>query len=881
MAQYNLMISGFVQSSTYSGTGNTTLTITQLNSLYDNDLDNSIISLNITDTLFLDIDLFNRVRISNIHLFIDVAGDRDLALTKVDFYYKNNIEDVYTLCNKAQDIDKFYVTDLPELFSPRFIRIVISDLSCSLFELKILSSDVEVSFGPEGSLNTTTVTNGLSGYDSVEIFNNSEVGTPPVDAYIIVDYTQDSDYYIKLSSSSDGEYLSLSDGGLLDNGSFANKYKWKHGYLEDTYVRNESVILDPRFPDITVGSYTTPIISLGDPLMSSFLFTDKTVISGTSITQSSNLDKDSVLIRSSNTPPIAFKKFFIVEARSNTDIFIYEGDLTTGGSVSKKIFTFAYPANTFNVMFYKDKSQFYISTNRDIRIYNYSIAEDGFVASTSDSINNDFSNTFGIDGAGYVWAYSMTGGFKLRILYSNLSVNTVLIDGGTLPFLFALSPGLKTNTCWYTNSSVKKVYHIDTTGSAIFSKSLTNPTYICSLYDGGCWVVDAGTAEIIRYSYGGTEQKRIKYSSEYSIISISYNIDVAPTTTYHERFWVVTSIGTIIQYDFNGNAISYTTIPSATNVNAFVGGCLVFCSSAKKIYQLDSIGAIVRIWDLFALGNLGTKPNIAVIEYEDYINLPESASLLPFSDDPVWGYDHANGWKEIIDNGYMLPFAKYHQLKYKLDGQAINVPIVNPGFEDDLVGWTAAYGFVVYTLDAYTGTKSAGNVTAYNSSTAYQVIDLNSIIDISTIDNSFLLSCGVWGKNITTNLAVNGYFQIKLYDYDNNYIYNSTYASNIGTKNYWHRLFTVINLFSGVRYVELTLVVVRVDNASYYIFDDVDVQIIRTPSIDRINIPKPTKLQDIHPQTYKNLYIKTDFPVGAQYGNYESRLKCWWGNEEI
>ena len=140
MAQYNLLINGFIQSSTYSGTGNLELTSSQINSLYDNDMLSSVINLSTSNILYLDIDLFNRVRISDISLYIDTTIDRDTALDKVDFYYKNDPLDSYvSIMSKAQDSDRFYLTNLPELFSPRYIRIAVSDLECSLYELKILN----------------------------------------------------------------------------------------------------------------------------------------------------------------------------------------------------------------------------------------------------------------------------------------------------------------------------------------------------------------------------------------------------------------------------------------------------------------------------------------------------------------------------------------------------------------------------------------------------------------------------------------------------------------------------------------------------------------------------------------------------------------------
>ena len=883
MPKYNLITGGFIQSSTTSGIGNKILSSDQLRALYDADFITNAVTLLSSDILCLEIDLINRVKISDIELYIDVVGDRNVALTKVDFYYKNDEIDLYTLCVKAQDADKFYVVDSPELFAPRFFRIILSNLECTLFELKLSNDDTEVSFGTDGSDTIATIDNGLFGYDTIDIFNNSEVGTKAVNAYIIVDYEKESDYYIKLSNTSDGDYIDLSSGGLLTSAGITSGYTWSRGNLNNTYIRDSSVIINPTLSGISIGTYTTPVIHLGDPLMSSFLVTEKTVLSGTTLTNSENLSADSVLIRSSNIAPLPFTKFFITDTRSDGSVHIYEGDLSTGSSVSTKAFDLAgYASNPFNVLFYKNKSYFYVTTNRDLRIYKYNNVEERLVTSITESTSNDFSNSCGLDGLGNLWVHSITGGYKLRVFDANTLVSQTIVDGAT-SFFVALSPSITSNTCWYTNFSTKKVYHVDYSGSVLCNKSLGNPTYVCSIYDGGCWVIDAGTADIIRYDYNGNEIKRVKYNSTYTIINISYNIDTATTTIFHERFWIVTSTGLVTQYDFNGNVISNTNIASATYISAFLGGCMVYVSSYKTAYQLNSEGVIVRIWPFTSLANVSSKLTTVTMDYDDFLGHPEAAPLLPITSDPVWGSSHNNGWKEIVDNGSLLPFAKYHQIKYTFTGQCINIPITNPGFENGTTGWNCS-SFTTTSTYKYTGANSAGCMTGYAAAWAEQTIDLatGSGLNIELIDNTFLLYVGCWGlRHPGVYAIVTGYLELKLYDDNNNYILNSTYTSEVGTESYWRKLNILINLFPGVRYIKIKAIVPYVAYSSFYLFDDFFAQILRTPTLNRVSIPKPVIINDISPQTSKKLYIKTDFPVGAPQQDYETKLKCWWGNEEV
>jgi hypothetical protein len=53
-----------------------------------------------------------------------------------------------------------------------------------------------------------------------------------------------------------------------------------------------------------------------------------------------------------------------------------------------------------------------------------------------------------------------------------------------------------------------------------------------------------------------------------------------------------------------------------------------------------------------------------------------------------------------------------------------------------------------------------------------------------------------------------------------------------------------------------------------------------TPRVNSITASPTVKLQELQPQTSRDIYVKTNIPAGAAIQNYETRLKAWWGKEE-
>ena len=49
--------------------------------------------------------------------------------------------------------------------------------------------------------------------------------------------------------------------------------------------------------------------------------------------------------------------------------------------------------------------------------------------------------------------------------------------------------------------------------------------------------------------------------------------------------------------------------------------------------------------------------------------------------------------------------------------------------------------------------------------------------------------------------------------------------------------------------------------------------------ISKIIMAPAIKTEDIQPKSYRNMYVRTNIPVGADIADYETRLKTWWGVE--
>ncbi len=241
MAQYNLIINGSLQALTTSGTGNTSLVWTQLESLQDGVTASGGVSLTTSGVLYLEADLTQRIKVDGIRLY---ASDLSKS-ANIKFYYKNESVDNYTLLTTQSG--SYYYTTISDPSAPRYVRVTVSGVAITLHEFQIFNNDYIVAFGSDGStfaeyLENTPVGE-LGAAQAVELFNNG-TGAMAADAYTVIDYTGDTaDGYVKISSSENGTYYGITDGALIEDDLDSSTYKWTMGILSNTEESGNDIIV--------------------------------------------------------------------------------------------------------------------------------------------------------------------------------------------------------------------------------------------------------------------------------------------------------------------------------------------------------------------------------------------------------------------------------------------------------------------------------------------------------------------------------------------------------------------------------------------------------------------------------------------------------------
>jgi hypothetical protein len=909
MAQFNLIRNGLINSLTSSGTGNVVLTVDQKYSLYDNNTTSSGISLSATDKLYLDIDLYNRVEVNDINLFMSTVLDKSVVSSNIDFYYKNYEIESFSSCNKSYDDEKFYVVDFPELFAPRYLRIIVDSVEGEVFELEILNDDTVVSFGPNGNKTLDTIDNGYLGYDMVEIFNNSPEGTDPVNAYVIVDYQGNpEDNYIKLSNNSNGPYKGINDYPYFNSDDHSKLNFWSQGRFDGTQVYEGRVTASLSRAQ-NVGYYTTPVISFGDVYTYTYLISEQDKLEGVYKITWSEMDDNlsTVMARSNNTAPEDYNRFIAVSLDGAGYPYLRECNMDSLGTIYSRKLEDATFSSIQDVFFDRRNSHIIVLINNDrVSKYEYEASTHTFGAWLSSSSNFNISGKWGVDYDGRIWCQNSNGGnYKLQLLTHDFSSTTTLIDNGTIELATDLSVHPSQITCWLSDTERKEIKHVDETGTFLATVSLNNPTNICAIADGGCWVVDADETYINRYSYSGELIKKIKYSSEYTVLDIDYGIDVIDIKPEHEVFWLLTTDGTIFKYNFDGTLEGTNRITGSSRIIGSVGGCLVLQSSNNKIFQLNNNAEFVYEWGSVSNGGEITNSVASVfIDYNEALKLPTSSVLIPSHDDPVWGTDHDEGWQEVPMDGYLLPMAQFHQFKYKFNNYALELPIINPGAETgDTTGWILGstwpddFNFSAATDPNYIREGTYGfraRSWSYSGLFFYQDIDITTTsgIDLNVIDNvnniydyGYIFTLDVWIRAVEFG-GGSFHFKFKFYDENHNPIlpdewtYSTIYNVD-NTPNTWFPLHFDKKLPSGTRIITIKHEQeVRAYRTISLAIDSWHATLVRPAGLKSISIPAPVRIDNITPQTSKPLYVKTDFPVGVDKKQYETRLKCWWGNVE-
>ena len=173
--------------------------------------------------------------------------------------------------------------------------------------------------------------------------------------------------------------------------------------------------------------------------------------------------------------------------------------------------------------------------------------------------------------------------------------------------------------------------------------------------------------------------------------------------------------------------------------------------------------------------------------------------------------------------------------------------------------------------------------------TSAGVEDTSTMVSQPTIIRSMHTGCVVWSRttNIVTCIDFNGNItrtfsrSSNAYGfgvYSHNYTDHLNYHTDILPISYdpiwgitgsaiWKEVRKDGYFLPKEQYhqVELTL---RTTDVSY------------TPYVNKLLMAPSIKIEDIPSKNYKNIYIKTDIPSGADITDHESKLKVWWKIEE-
>ena len=225
MAQYNIVRNSLFTSNTSDGIGTRSLNNLELASLINGNEADVAVVLNSSEVLCLDVDLVTRIKVSSILLY---ASDLT-KLGNVDFYYKNDSVEDFTLCSK--EVNAYaYSAQIPYPSAPSAIRCTVSGIDIDLYEFFIFNEDISVGFGYDGSESYKWLEDTPIGAESpvyeVEIFNNNTASDKSINAYVCVDYDgYNESQYLSIASSEEGPYSFVRDGVLFG----LNGYSWDMG----------------------------------------------------------------------------------------------------------------------------------------------------------------------------------------------------------------------------------------------------------------------------------------------------------------------------------------------------------------------------------------------------------------------------------------------------------------------------------------------------------------------------------------------------------------------------------------------------------------------------------------------------------------------------
>lgn len=678
MTQYNLLKDCYINTLTTSGTGDMLLTQAELLALYDSDISTVSIPILSHNTLCLEVTLYRRIRLSGVFLYMDVAGERLSALSNINFYYSDDDLGEYQLLDKFVNESYFYVVHGLDIFAPKRLKITISGIATALYELEVLNYDYNLIFGTDGSMVEKHIFTSDE-YSTISIYNNSS-NTVPATAYVAIDPGSGAmSQYVGLSTAPDGEYVTVFDTivgiGLVND----HTYNFNFGSFDNTEsdVGGTCVYLTDTS---WVGTYTTPILYIGDSTAPAFFNTIRTLPSNAIISHKGINNYASMKVRSSNTEPVGFSRLYRTFKPSTTAFSLQECDILNKLNMRLTAFNYDVEPWTNSETYRRVYRVLFDTTSYELVLYIYDTEDSDYgILCRYDILSNTTtyvisrSSTFKltstdarkrhltIDSTGKTWLYNGSGlyVFSKTLSYTDLSsLNTTSSN-----YIHTISGSKIFGYCWYTDQTSKRLVCVDESGNTIVSISLSSPTYLCALRDGGCSVIDSGVYKIYRYSAIGEELSSCSFSASYDIVDFK---EVLIDNYSNIYYWLLLSNGVLLKIKENGEVVGQITVIGAYALTEFQDGVIVYCSQVNETYHIDNSCNLVYTWDDSAYSYRSAIGAVVNYSYTDLLNTSHN-QFLTLIDDPVWS-DQIDNWTEVKMDNSFFGGKKYYQLQFQLHG---------------------------------------------------------------------------------------------------------------------------------------------------------------------------------------------------------------------
>lgn len=229
--------------------GNVSLSRVQLEELVDGNYISSGVILYGTDILALDVDLGERIAISDIRYYFSSVTASGAVASGIDFYYKDYESDPWT--HLTTTIGTGYYTTTSGNFFPRLVRVVHTisgtGVSGTLHEYEVNSNEDIVDYGSDGTLVEKDLQDtpfGTSDPYTIPVYND---GDRTATAYVYIGNTDsDADEMLRISQSQNGTYIGVDDGPVIDNSETGidGGINWDEGSRSNLSITNDKLELN-------------------------------------------------------------------------------------------------------------------------------------------------------------------------------------------------------------------------------------------------------------------------------------------------------------------------------------------------------------------------------------------------------------------------------------------------------------------------------------------------------------------------------------------------------------------------------------------------------------------------------------------------------------